>query len=153
MAKILIVEDNALNIKLFCDLLAAHGHEPEAVTDSRFALDAARSFSPDLVITDIQLPHVSGLDLIRLIRKDEKLADIPIMAVTAYSARGDEERIREAGAQAYVSKPISVVRFAQTVDELLKDADKAVVDALEDPASDVQESPGPGEAGGEESSS
>ena len=153
MAKILIVEDNALNIKLFCDLLAAHGHEPEAVTDSREALDAARSFSPDLVITDIQLPHVSGLDLIRLIRKDEKLADIPIMAVTAYSARGDEERIREAGAQAYVSKPISVVRFAQTVDELLKDADKAVVDALEDPASDVQESPGPGEAGGEESSS
>ena len=65
MAKILIVEDNALNIKLFCDLLAAHGHEPEAVTDSRNALDAARSFSPDLVITDIQLPHVSGLELIR----------------------------------------------------------------------------------------
>ena len=69
MAKILIVEDNALNIKLFCDLLAAHGHEPEAVTDSRIALDAARSFSPDLVITDIQLPHVSGLELIRLIRE------------------------------------------------------------------------------------
>ena len=76
MAKILIVEDNALNIKLFCDLLAAHGHEPEAVTDSRNALDAARNFSPDLVITDIQLPHVSGLDLIRLIRKDEELARI-----------------------------------------------------------------------------
>ena len=153
MAKILIVEDNALNIKLFCDLLAAHGHEPEAVTDSRNALDAARSFSPDLVITDIQLPHVSGLDLIRLIRKDEKLAGIPIMAVTAYSARGDEERIREAGAQAYVSKPISVVRFAQTVDELLKDeAERTVVETLEDPASDMQESPGPGEVGGDESS-
>ncbi len=120
MAKILIVEDNALNIKLFCDLLAAHGHQPEAVTDSRNALEAARNFEPDLVITDIQLPHVSGLDLIRLIRNDEKLADTPIMAVTAYSARGDEERIRAAGAQAYVSKPISVARFAQTVDELLK---------------------------------
>jgi two-component system cell cycle response regulator DivK len=119
LAKILIVEDNALNIKLFCDLLAAHGHEPEAVTDSRNALDRARAFSPDLVITDIQLPHVSGLDLIRMIRKDDKLARIPIMAVTAYSARGDEERIRAAGAQAYVSKPISVVKFAQTVDELL----------------------------------
>ena len=119
MAKILIVEDNALNIKLFCDLLAAHGHDPEAVTDSRFALDAARHFSPDLVITDIQLPRVSGLDLIRLLRKDEQLADVPIMAVTAYSAHGDEERIRAAGAQAYVSKPISVVRFVQTVDELL----------------------------------
>ena len=62
MAKILIVEDNALNIKLFCDLLAAHGHEPQAVTDSRLALDSARTFAPDLVITDIQLPHVSGLD-------------------------------------------------------------------------------------------
>ena len=73
LAKILIVEDNALNIKLFCDLLAAHGHEPEAVTDSRLALDAARQFSPDLVITDIQLPHVSGLELIRMIRKDDEL--------------------------------------------------------------------------------
>ena len=120
MAKILVVEDNALNIKLFCDLLAAHGHEPEAVTDSRSALDAARNFQPDLVITDIQLPHVSGLDLIRMIRSDDKLAAIPIMAVTAYSAQGDEERIRAAGAQAYVTKPISVVRFAQTVDELLQ---------------------------------
>ena len=120
MAKILIVEDNALNIKLFCDLLAAHGHEPEAVTDSRIALDAVRNFQPDLVITDIQLPHVSGLDLILMIRSDDKLAGIPIMAVTAYSAQGDEERIRAAGAQAYVTKPISVVRFAQTVDELLE---------------------------------
>ena len=120
MAKILIVEDNALNIKLFCDLLAAHGHEPEAVTDSRNALDAARQFRPELVITDIQLPHLNGLDLIKLIRADEAIASVPIMAVTAYSAPGDEERIRAAGAQAYVSKPISVMRFAQTVDELLR---------------------------------
>jgi two-component system, cell cycle response regulator DivK len=129
LAKILIVEDNALNIKLFCDLLAAHGHEPEAVTDSRFALDAARQFSPDLVITDIQLPHISGLELIRMMRSDEGLAAVPIMAVTAYSAQGDEERIRAAGAQAYVSKPISVVRFAEAVDELLKggDGDKAEI--------------------------
>jgi len=137
LAKILIVEDNALNIKLFCDLLAAHGHQPEAVTDSRNALDAARAFSPDLVITDIQLPHVTGLDLIRMIRADERLSEVPIMAVTAYSALGDEDRIRAAGAQAYVSKPISVVRFAETVDQLLKDSredgpgwpDRAVPDA------------------------
>ena len=121
MAKILIVEDNALNIKLFCDLLAAHGHQPEAVTDSRNALEVAQNFMPDLVITDIQLPHVSGLELIRLLRADEQLSDVPIMAVTAYSALGDEERIRAAGAQAYVSKPISVVRFAQTVDQLLNE--------------------------------
>ncbi len=154
MAKILIVEDNALNIKLFCDLLAAHGHEPEAVTDSRKALEAARAFDPDLVITDIQLPHVSGLDLIRLIRKDDELAKVPIMAVTAYSAQGDEERIRAAGAQAYVSKPISVMKFAQTVDELLAEP------APEDPSGESPEDwanegdggggGGPGEAGGEE---
>ena len=140
MAKILIVEDNALNIKLFCDLLAAHGHQPEAVTDSRNALDKAKSFEPDLVITDIQLPHVSGLDLIRMIRKDEQLAQVPIMAVTAYSAQGDEDRIRAAGAQAYVSKPISVVKFAQTVDELLVPAPS------EDALRQSQES-WPGEAG------
>ena len=119
MAKILIVEDNALNIKLFCDLLAAHGHQPQAVTDSRLALDSARTFDPDLVITDIQLPHVSGLELIRLLRADAQLGDVPIMAVTAYAAQGDEERIRAAGAQSYVSKPISVVKFAGTVEELL----------------------------------
>ena len=119
MAKILIVEDNALNIKLFCDLLAAHGHEPQAVTDSRLALDSARTFDPDLVITDIQLPHVSGLELIRMLRADAQLSQVPIMAVTAYSAQGDEERIRAAGAQSYVSKRISVVKFVAAVQELL----------------------------------
>jgi hypothetical protein len=76
LAKILIVEDNALNIKLFCDLLAAHGHEPQAVTDSRQALDAAREFSPDLVITDIQLPHINGLELIRMVRECRGLSRV-----------------------------------------------------------------------------
>ena len=151
MAKILIVEDNALNIKLFCDLLEAHGHQPEAVTDSRQALDAAHQFSPDLVITDIQLPHVTGLDLIRLIRADDQLAEVPIMAVTAYSARGDEERIRAAGAQAYVSKPISVMRFAQTVEQLLEHGHDGEVSTDEELENDVSEAPGPDEAGGEES--
>ncbi len=127
MAKILIVEDNALNIKLFCDLLSAHGHQPEAVTDSRNALEIAREFRPDLVITDIQLPHVSGLELIRLIRADEHLSEVPIMAVTAYSAIGDEERIRGAGEHAFVSKPISVVKFAQTVEQLLPTKEQAEV--------------------------
>jgi len=153
LAKILIVEDNALNIKLFCDLLAAHGHQPEAVTDSRNALDKAREFKPELVITDIQLPHVSGLELIRMMRKDDRLADVPIMAVTAYSAQGDEERIRAAGAQAYVSKPISVVKFVQAVEELLAPS------AAEDPtgqsqqgwANEADDGPGPGETGGDES--
>jgi two-component system cell cycle response regulator DivK len=115
----LVVEDNALNIKLFCDLLNAHGHETEPVTDSREALEAARAFKPDLVITDIQLPYVTGIELMELLRADEELKDVPIMAVTAYAAAGDDERIRAAGAQAYVSKPISVMRFAETVDQLL----------------------------------
>lgn len=120
MAKILVVEDNALNIKLFCDLLNAHGHQTEPVTDSREALEAARAFNPDLVITDIQLPYVTGIELMELLRADEQLKDVPIMAVTAYAAAGDDERIRAAGAQAYVSKPISVMRFAETVDQLLE---------------------------------
>jgi len=152
LAKILIVEDNALNIKLFCDLLAAHGHEPQAVTDSRQAIEAAHDFSPDLVITDIQLPHVTGLDLIQLMRADRRLASVPIMAVTAYAAQGDEERIRAAGAQAYVSKPISVMRFAETVDQLLKTGQQNApeIDEVEIPANIVAKSPGPNEPGGEE---
>ena len=131
LAKILIVEDNALNIKLFCDLLAAHGHEPQAVSDSRMALDSARTFGPALVITDIQLPHVSGLELIRMLRKDKELGKVPIMAVTAYAAQGDEERIRGAGAQSYVSKPISVVKFVAAVEALLAPVLVAVGDAEE----------------------
>ncbi len=122
MAKILVVEDNALNIKLFCDLLSAHGHECEPVTDSREALAAAKAFQPDLVITDIQLPHLTGVELMGLLRGDEELKAVPIMAVTAYAAPGDDERIRAAGASAYVSKPISVVRFAEAVEQLLETA-------------------------------
>jgi two-component system cell cycle response regulator DivK len=120
VAKILVVEDNALNIKLFCDLLNAHGHQTEPVTDSRDALNAARAFKPDLVITDIQLPYVTGIELMQQLRADAELKDVPIMAVTAYAAAGDDERFRAAGAQAYVSKPISVMRFAETVDQLLE---------------------------------
>jgi two-component system cell cycle response regulator DivK len=120
VAKILVVEDNALNIKLFCDLLTAHGHDAQPVTDSREALSAARRFTPDLIITDIQLPHLSGLELMQLVRADEELSDVPIMAVTAYAAQGDDERIRAAGAQSYVSKPISVARFVEAVEALLE---------------------------------
>ena len=145
MAKILIVEDFVLFFLLFCVLLVAHGHQPEAVTDSRQARDAAHERDPDLVITDIQLPHVTGLDLIRMIRADEQLCDVPIMAVTAYSARGDEERIRAAGAQAYVSKPISVMRFADTVEQLLKP--QAEAEPHVEAATQV---PGGGESSGQE---
>jgi len=76
--------------------------------------------APDLIIMDIQLPHVSGLDLIAALKRDEELRDIPVMAVTAYAGKGDEQRIREAGAQTYVSKPISVIKFIETVAGMLQ---------------------------------
>ena len=117
--KVLVVEDNELNLKLFCDLLRAHHYETEPVRDGREALARAHAFMPDLVIMDIQLPHVSGLELIEQLKGDEVLKTIPIMAVTAYAAKGDEERIRDAGAEGYVSKPISLGRFIEAVEALV----------------------------------
>ena len=113
--RVLVVEDNELNLKLFCDLLRAHEYLPEGVRDGREAVARARDFRPDLVIMDIQLPHVSGYELIVQLKADDALRAIPIMAVTAYSGREDEERIRMAGANAYVSKPIGLARFMEEV--------------------------------------
>ncbi len=117
--RVLVVEDNELNLKLFCDLLRAHEYLPEGVRDGREALARARDFSPDLIIMDIQLPHVSGFELIGQLKQDDALKAIPIMAVTAYAGREDEERIRAIGADAYVSKPISLARFVESVAALL----------------------------------
>lgn len=128
-SRILIVEDNELNLKLFCDLLRAHGFAVEPVRDGREALDRARAFAPDLVVMDIQMPHISGLELIERFKADPALAAAPVLAVTAYAARGDEERIRDAGAEGYVSKPISVARFVEAVRALLprtEDEERAV---------------------------
>lgn len=120
--KILVVEDNELNLKLFCDLLRAHAYVAEPVRDGREALATARSFTPDLIVMDIQMPHITGLELIEQLKADDGLKAIPIMAVTAYAAKGDEERIRDAGAEGYVSKPISVLRFVEAVRTLLEAA-------------------------------
>lgn len=117
--KILVVEDNELNLKLFCDLLRAHGYAAEPVRDGREAVARARAFAPDLIVMDIQMPHISGLELIEQMKGDLELRPTPIMAVTAYAAKGDEERIREAGAEGYVSKPISVMKFVEAVKALL----------------------------------
>ena len=120
MAKrVLVVEDNELNLKLFCDLLRAHGFLTEPVRDGRDAIPKARDFMPDLMVTDIQLPHVSGEELIRQMKLDATLRMIPIMAVTAYAGHEDGERIRAAGADAYVSKPISLARFMEEVRALV----------------------------------
>ena len=116
MAKrVLVVEDNELNLKLFCDLLRAHGFEVAPVKDGREAVARAREFQPDLVVMDIQMPYVTGLELIQQMKLDMQLRGIPIMAVTAYAGHEDEERIRAAGANAYVSKPISLGRFMEEV--------------------------------------
>ena len=117
--KVLVVEDNELNLKLFCDLLRAHDYVVEPVRDGREAVARARDFRPDLIVMDIQMPHVTGYELILEIKADEGLKHIPIMAVTAYAGREDEDRIRAAGADAYVSKPISLARFMQAVGALV----------------------------------
>jgi two-component system cell cycle response regulator DivK len=116
--RVLVVEDNELNLKLFCDLLRAHDYVAEPVRDGREAVARARDFAPDLVIMDIQMPHVTGYELIVALKEDEELRHIPVMAVTAYAGRDDEERIRAAGADAYVSKPISLARFIAAVGAL-----------------------------------
>ncbi|MBD8679315.1 response regulator [Sphingomonas sp. CFBP 13720] len=124
MAKrVLVVEDNELNLKLFCDLLRAHGFETEPVRDGREAVTRARAFQPDLIVTDIQLPHMTGLELIAMLKADTRLRTIPIMAVTAYSGRDDEDRVRAAGANAYITKPISLARFIGEIRALLPETD------------------------------
>lgn len=117
--KVLVVEDNELNLKLFCDLLRAHDYAAEPVRDGREAVERARGFAPDLIIMDIQMPHVTGYEIILELKADDELRTIPVMAVTAYAGRDDEDRIRAAGADAYVSKPISLARFMDAVGALV----------------------------------
>jgi two-component system cell cycle response regulator DivK len=123
MAKrILVVEDNDLNRKLFCDVLKSQGFAAEPVADGRDALDTARSFVPNLIIMDIQLPNISGLDLIEAAKADKVLRTIPVLAVTAYAGKGDEERIRDAGADNYLAKPVSIGPFMAAVRGLIERA-------------------------------
>ena len=119
--RILVVEDNDLNRKLFCDVLRANGFEVEPVADGARALEFARQLSPDLIIMDIQLPHVSGVELIEQAKGDLQLQAVPILAVTAYAAKGDEEKIRAAGAAGYLAKPVSIMPFMHAVKQLLPD--------------------------------
>ncbi|VWX53107.1 response regulator [Novosphingobium sp. 9U] len=120
MAKrILVVEDNDLNRRLFCDVLKSQGFAVEPIADGRDALERARQFVPNLIIMDIQLPNVSGLDLIEAAKKDATLRAIPVLAVTAYAGKGDEERIRDAGAEGYLAKPVSIGPFMQAVRALV----------------------------------
>jgi two-component system cell cycle response regulator DivK len=116
MAKtVLIVEDNELNMKLFHDLLDAHGYKTVQTRNGLEVLELARRHRPDLILMDIQLPEVSGLDVTKWLKEDDALRSIPVVAVTAFAMKGDEERIRRGGCEAYISKPISVATFLETV--------------------------------------
>ena len=117
--KVLIVEDNELNMKLFHDLLDAQGYETLQTREGLQALSLAREHRPDLILMDIQLPEISGLEVTKWLKEDDELAGIPVVAVTAFAMKGDEERIREGGCEAYISKPISVSHFLDTIRRLL----------------------------------
>jgi two-component system cell cycle response regulator DivK len=112
---VLIVEDNELNMKLFHDLLDSQGYRTLQTKDGMEALDIAREHHPDLILMDIQLPEVSGLEVTKWLKEDETLKSIPVVAVTAFAMKGDEEVIRQGGCEAYISKPISVAGFLDTV--------------------------------------
>ena len=118
--RIMVVEDNDLNRKLFCDVLKANGFEALGVADGESVLETALNHTPHLSVMDIQLPGVSGVDLIAAAQQDTRLKSIPILAVTAFAAKGDEERIRSAGAAGYLSKPVSINPFMKAVNGLLE---------------------------------
>ena len=122
MAKrILIVEDNDLNLKLFRDLLSANGYETMETKDGNEAVSLTKNMRPDLILMDIQLPDVSGLDITQRIKADDEVKDIPVVAVTAFAMKDDEEKILAAGCQAYISKPISIDHFMATVKKFLNE--------------------------------
>jgi two-component system cell cycle response regulator DivK len=117
--KVLIVEDNELNMKLFHDLIEACGHDTLETRDGIEALKLAREHHPDLILMDIQLPEVSGLEVTRWLKEDDDLRTIPVVAVTAFAMKGDEEKIRSGGCEAYIAKPISVNNFLETIGRFL----------------------------------
>jgi len=119
---ILIVEDNELNMKLFNDLLEAHGYMTVQARNGVEAVELARQHHPNLILMDIQLPEVSGLQVTQWIKDDESLRSIPVVAITAFAMKGDEEKIRQGGCEAYLSKPISVVKFLETVRNYASDS-------------------------------
>ena len=132
---VLIVEDNELNMKLFHDLLESHGYDIVGTRSGIEALELARTCRPDLILMDIQLPDVSGLEVTKWIKDDPELHRIPVVAVTAFAMNGDEERIRQGGCEAYLSKPISIAKFMETVRSFLSVAEAESVIAPPSPLS------------------
>ncbi len=116
---ILIVEDNELNMKLFQDLLEAHGYETIQTRNGKDAFAMAKQEKPNLILMDIQLPEVSGLEVTKWIKDDENIKHIPVIAVTAFAMKGDEQKILDGGCEDYIAKPISVANFLDTVQKYL----------------------------------
>jgi two-component system cell cycle response regulator DivK len=115
MATVLVIEDNPANMTLAVFLLQSSGHTVLTATDAEAGLTLARDGHPDLILMDIQLPEVSGLEVTKWLKEDDSLKSIPVVAVTAFAMKGDEEVIRQGGCEAYISKPISVTSFLDTV--------------------------------------
>ncbi|MBN8543281.1 MAG: response regulator [Alphaproteobacteria bacterium] len=118
--RILIVEDNDLNLKLFRDLLGANGYETVETREGLEAISLTRNMMPDLILMDIQLPEISGLDITKKIKADAQIQHIPVVAVTAFAMKDDEEKIMQAGCEAYLSKPIAIDQFLATIRRLLE---------------------------------
>ena len=116
---ILIVEDDAKNLKLFRDLLQVSGYTTLEATDGKQGVELAREEKPDLILMDIQMPVMDGLEATKLLKNNDVTKDIPIVALTAYAMQGDEEKMREAGFDGYISKPIDVKGFLKKISEVI----------------------------------
>ena len=116
---VLIVEDNDLNMKLFHDLLEIRGYNTLQAKDGMDGFSIVREHHPDLILMDIQLPGVSGLEVAKWLKEDEALKSIPVIAITALAMKGDEKKILEGGFDGYLCKPISFPIFFQTVADFI----------------------------------
>jgi two-component system, cell cycle response regulator DivK len=115
MAKVLVIEDNATNMTLAVFLLQSVGHTVLSATDAEAGLALARDGQPELILMDIQLPGMDGLEATALLKRDESTRAIPVIALTALAMKGDEERIRAAGCDGYIAKPMHYKDFLATV--------------------------------------
>ena len=119
-AKVLVIEDNPMNMELATDLLQLQGYEVLKAVTAFEALGLVHEVKPDLILMDIQLPGLNGLDLTRDLRQDPRTKDIPIIAITAYAMMGDEDKAFRAGCNAYIPKPIETTKFFQVVGDVLR---------------------------------
>lgn len=122
MAKVLLVEDNSANLALATFLLQSAGHVVLTATDAEAALMLARGEHPELILMDIQLPGMDGLEATALLKRDEMTRSIPVIALTALAMKGDEQRIRAAGCDGYISKPLAYKDFLATISAVLAGA-------------------------------